>query len=353
MRILLHEAIAGGGLAGAPLPSSLLAEGRLMLLGLLSDFGGLPGVSVVTTHDARIDPSAWPAAETHAVEPGADLDALLDRLAESCDATLVVAPETGGVLESRLRRLARPGRLLLDAAPEAVALAADKGRTAEALAAAGLATPSGCTVRAEAAAIASALASIGYPSVLKPADGAGALGTVRVGTAGDAPAAAARVIAAAGEGAPVRVERWVEGKAASVALLVAAGDAVPLALNAQDVRVAPDGTVGYAGGSTPLDHPLRAAALDAARRAALAIPGLVGWAGVDLVLSPRDGVVAIEVNPRVTTPYAGLRLVAPLNLGGLVLEAVRDGRLPDGPLSLRAAARWTASSASVVKAAAA
>ncbi len=117
--------------------------------------------------------------------------------------------------------------------------------------------------------------------------------------------------------------------------------AVPLALNAQRVVVGGDGTVTYAGGETLLAHPRRDDAFDAAARAVAAVPGLTGFVGVDLVLPVLGRPVVVEVNPRVTTAYAGLRLVSPANLVGLVLSGCRDRRLPDGPLALRGRAVWT------------
>jgi len=47
-------------------------------------------------------------------------------------------------------------------------------------------------------------------------------------------------------------------------------------------------------------------AIDAALRTCNALPGLRGYIGVDLVLTESDAVV-IEVNPRLTTSYLGLR----------------------------------------------
>src|SRR5205814_157736 len=63
--------------------------------------------------------------------------------------------------------------------------------------------------------------------------------------------------------------------------------------------------VSYRGGETPIDH------AEAARQLALAavssIEGLHGWVGVDLVIDDDERPVIIEINPRPTTSYIGLR----------------------------------------------
>ena len=62
----------------------------------------------------------------------------------------------------------------------------------------------------------------------------------------------------------------------------------------------------YHGGKTPFDHPLAGKAVETALRTCQALPGLRGYIGVDLVLTESEPVV-IEVNPRLTTAYLGVR----------------------------------------------
>ena len=67
-----------------------------------------------------------------------------------------------------------------------------------------------------------------------------------------------------------------------------------------------------------------------ASRAVAALSSTVGYLGVDLVLGDdpdgRDDVV-IEVNPRLTTSYVGLRALAADNLAAAML-AVASGKTP-------------------------
>jgi predicted ATP-grasp superfamily ATP-dependent carboligase len=56
------------------------------------------------------------------------------------------------------------------------------------------------------------------------------------------------------------------------------------------------------------------------------VAGLRGYVGVDVVLGEREAAL-IELNPRLTTSYLGLRAAFDQNLAGLALAAC-GGRLP-------------------------
>ena len=59
-----------------------------------------------------------------------------------------------------------------------------------------------------------------------------------------------------------------------------------------------------------------------------AIPGMKGYVGVDLVLS-NDSVWLIEINPRVTTSYIGLRQILSANLAEIIWNACTRETLPE------------------------
>ena len=74
-----------------------------------------------------------------------------------------------------------------------------------------------------------------------------------------------------------------------------------------------DGRFVYLGGSLPLPHALASRATRLAQQAVAALPDPLGYVGVDLVLgADADGAddYVIEINPRLTTSYIGLRAAA-------------------------------------------
>ena len=116
---------------------------------------------------------------------------------------------------------------------------------------------------------------------------------------------------------------WVDGCAASLSLLCCDGRATLLCCNRQHVRLV-DGRPALEAitvNAMP-DAVGHLAALGA--RIAAAIPGLWGYVGVDLVLAP-PGPVVLEINPRLTTSYCGVRGALGINAAALVLDLLATG----------------------------
>src|SRR5258708_7349268 len=124
MKVLIHEWVTGGGLAGSPLPAGLAAQGSAIRRALVEDFVSIEGVEVVMTLDARFagEPSA---GRVVLVEPGEEESAFRVLTAE-CDHTVLVAPETGGVLARRAGWIESAGGSDLGSSVDAIATTGDK-----------------------------------------------------------------------------------------------------------------------------------------------------------------------------------------------------------------------------------
>jgi predicted ATP-grasp superfamily ATP-dependent carboligase len=316
--ILVHEYVTGGGWPRLPDMPGLAGLGATILRAVLADMRALGTARIVTTTDARhpapgleADAIATLTPDTHAAGFAA--------LAAKADAVLVVAPEEGGILAELSDTVLGVGSRLLGSLPEGVRAAGDKWACLRLLREAGLPVPEAAL--AEAGQACRVARDIGFPLVVKIVDGQGAGG---VCLARDA-AELSDALALLGEDAPLLLERYHEGIHASASVIAAAHGALPLCLNGQDIR--PGIPFAYRGGVTPLDHPAAPAALALAAQAVRAIPGLRGFVGVDMVLGGR-GCRIIEVNPRVTVAYAGVRQVIGRNLARVISQACLDDTLP-------------------------
>ncbi len=316
MHIFLYEYVCAGG--GGPTAAPLLPEGWAMLAALLEDFGGLAGVTVETMLGREFLASGKtpPAGVVvHEVANGEE-EATFRQLAAAADRTLVVAPECDDVLPERLLWLEAAGGRSLGSTVEAARLAGDKLRLAGLLRDRGVPTP--YTVPWPGGAPS-------YPAVCKPRHGAGSQATFLVRDEDELRRAAGQA-RAEGCGGELIVQPFVPGEPASVAFLIGPGRR--LALPAVSQRLTHDGRFHYLGGRLPLaaDAAERAASL--AARAVDAVEGLRGYVGVDVVLGrAADGDAVMEINPRMTTSYVGLRALARFNLAGALL-AVAEGRVP-------------------------
>ncbi|HEY2761892.1 MAG TPA: ATP-grasp domain-containing protein, partial [Pirellulales bacterium] len=157
-----------------------------------------------------------------------------------------------------------------------------------------------------------------YPAVLKPIDGAVSQDTYFVRDSYDRPPAYAW---------PRRLERYLIGMPASVAMICGPAGNIQLAPCKQ--RISDDGRLRYLGGELPLAAGLAERAQALAAMSIAALPATVGYVGIDLVLGGEpDGSEdhVLEVNPRLTTSYVGLRAAARSNLAEAMLHVARGER---------------------------
>jgi predicted ATP-grasp superfamily ATP-dependent carboligase len=346
VRILVYEFASGGGLAGRDVPASLVREGSAMRAALVADLSAIGTHEIVTTADRR-GGGNLPRGVERVTLPSGDhaRSAMLDSVIADVDAVWLIAPETDGCLEQLAIQVERHGKVLVGPGAAAIAAASNKAQLARRLGEAGVRHPK--TRRVAAASPADAAAGdIGYPVVVKPVRGAGSHG-VRV--AHDARELRGAVDAArdAGGRGDVLVQEYVRGAAASVSVLATGRDALALTVNAQTIGW--PASFEYLGGETPFEHPLASLAVTAALDTCRAVGGLRGFVGVDVVLTGSDAVV-IELNPRLTTAYLGVRAAIDENVASLALAACA-GDLPAQPQTRRHV-RFTAGGAVVVDGAA-
>jgi predicted ATP-grasp superfamily ATP-dependent carboligase len=315
MRIFLYEYTT------ASLPSgtscqSLQAEGWAMLSALLEDFNRVPGVETVTLLETGSSRQA--AGSVYRVSQ--DHEKTFCELAHGASFTLVIAPEFDDILLTRCRWVEEAGGRLLGSSPAAVVLAADKLALGQHLREFLIPTPE-CRQIQDGETPADA----GYPLVWKPRYGAGSLATFLVNDSDDWRRRQHELKDWAGE---MFVQPFVAGLPASVAFLVGKEQQVALQPTAQ--ILSQDGRFRYLGGSVPLSPQLAERAVRLAARAIDRLPGLHGYVGVDVVLGEAasgDQDYVIEINPRLTTSYVGLRALAESNLAAAMLQAVRGERI--------------------------
>ncbi len=293
---------------------SLLREGRSMVTALAADLLRIPETEVVLLRDARLPDLPLPDCRQLLIHGAQEERAAIERLAGQADRTIVIAPETDGALTGRCRWVEAAGGRLASPNAEFVSCASDKNRTAELLGAGGLPVPGWSSIRSGDP----LPVDFCYPAVLKPVDGAGSAGIQWI-----ADRTTHYETAALGSGG--RLEVFCPGCPTSVAVLCGPAGKTPLPPCRQ--RLTDDRRFGYLGGETPLEQTLAQRAQNLALAAVESFPPTVGYVGVDLVLgTAMDGSedVVIEVNPRLTTSYIGLRRLLQNNLASAMLQ-VADG----------------------------
>jgi len=333
LRILVYEHVVGGGFAGEHFPSNILSEGYAMLRGLISDFKAA-GWEVTTFLDSRLR-RFNPPLEADIVVPINTKDCVdenLKKTSENVDCVYVIAPESGGTLRNLVGEVEASGGKSLNCKVEGIEKASNKMEVYRAAERVGLRTPETVVadIHEDIKVIRRFARDLGYPLVFKPVDGVGSSGLSVLRDETQVVTAVEKVRRES-EGEVFIIQKLVSGVASSVSLISTGGEALPLTLNGQIVRLAPPRSdSSYEGGFVPLDHELRSEAFEAARLIVEALGGLVGYVGVDMVLTDEEPVI-VEVNPRLTTSYVGLREVVNFNPAQAVADAVLERRLPREP----------------------
>jgi tyramine---L-glutamate ligase len=346
--------------AGQSLPASLRAEGLAMLAAVLEDFGRIPGVRTCT-----LLADDFAQALSHDDQrSGTDERAAFLRLAGQADYTLVIAPEFDDLLATRCQWVEEAGGRSLNASVEAIRLTGDKYELARHLGqqqvrtpptflfstlmfpgASGLCLPSW---RQDSNPAEITIGRIGilpprfvennydsFPAIYKPRFGAGSQATFLVHSESELKRCL-DVARAEGFTGEAILQPFIPGQPASVAFLIGSGQRLALWPAAQ--HLSSDGRFHYLGGTVPLAERYRQRAVTLAERASACVPGLRGYVGVDLVLGDAEdgsGDAVIEINPRLTTSYIGLRRLTPVNLAQVMLKMTATADPVVGPELVR------------------
>jgi len=323
MRIFVFEYITGGGMLDSPLPPSLTEEGDMMLSALVADLLELEGVEVISTRDARLQTPDL-RAEFRQLHSPDDFSLAWDECIESADAVWPVAPEQFQILERICEAVVAKGKILLNSPPPAVRIAASKIGTAVLLEKQGI--PVVPTYRFED----------GVPDrkgswILKPDDGIGCMDTVICRSREEL----FRQYEALSFDRNHVIQPFVHGTPTSLSILAHAGEAHVLSINRQRIAVT-DNSFALLGCVVNDYLEEQARFHETGRKVVAAIPELWGIIGVD-ILDTDDGLRVLEVNPRITTSYVGLKESIGANPAGLLLDLLK-GKSPR-PELLQAAKR--------------
>jgi predicted ATP-grasp superfamily ATP-dependent carboligase len=345
MKLFVFELICAGGM-GPQAPSTLRAEGWAMLAALVEDFDRVDNVETLTLVDhwcpRPVGRLCWRSS------PGEERSGF-EKMAALADLTLVVAPECDQLLAKWSRWALDVGTSVLGPDLAAIDLTGDKWALARHFTRHGIPTPSTSLLDRDVGPVSSRpeRRPVGnrphFPAICKPRHGAGSQATFLVRNEQEL----SRDWAKGRSELPrddFLVQPFIRGLPASVSFLI--GPKQRLALQPAAQHLSKDGRCRYLGGRLPLAQATARRASRLARRAIDSVGGLAGFVGVDLVLGgAEDGSQdwVIEINPRLTTSYVGLRQLAEDNLAEGLLRIARGGKIPPirwrrGPIVFSAAA---------------
>lgn len=322
MKLFVYEHITSGALADQELPPSLTHEGDSMLAAILQDLAEQPQVELVILRDSRLAKISF-ALDTvceHLWVSNMDqFDSLWEQASRLADNTLVISPETDNQLIQDQQRILDKNKTYLGSSQAATALTTNKYHCYQHLLAHDIATPN------------TQIASQWHAGsidncdglIIKPIDGAGCLDTNLFQNMADA-SKHINGMTTSSLSSHI-VQPYIKGIAASLSLFISDNSVTVLSINRQqfqqqDTQLILQSTEVNAISENELS-PARAQQL--AENVSSAISGLWGFVGIDLVLSP-SGPIIIEINPRLTTSYIGLKSVLNFNPTDLLMKYMQE-----------------------------
>jgi predicted ATP-grasp superfamily ATP-dependent carboligase len=325
--LLICEFITGGGFCAAPLPDSLAKEGMMMRDALLRDLTDLSQYTLIGMHDARLSPSPL-THESHAVEgDAAAFKQVFEQLIKKADYVWLIAPETDGILISLCELCyaeeeARGAAILIGNGYDTVLIGTSKSLTFSTLHAERIHTLpvfAGDELLEEAY-FKSVYQSKSYVKqwLAKPEDGAGCEGIRLFNDLSEL----RDWLVQADLSLNYFAQPYQAGTAASFCMLCAEGKAWLLSANQQ--HVVQKGNQFQLNGVTLNGLPQYWQRFETiARKLAKAMPDALGYVGVDVIIDPEQAQIkVIDINPRLTTSYVGLREAIGINPAQLILDCV-------------------------------
>ncbi|MEZ6120729.1 MAG: ATP-grasp domain-containing protein [Pirellulaceae bacterium] len=304
MEIFLYEFMTSGGLWTKPdwgePESSLVSEGLLMLRAITDDFARIPHLRITGMWDQRLDCKRLPPSlNVSHVHSMADHDRLLDRSLREADVVMVIAPELDRILESIVQRIP-PNKFALNPLGEFVRITADKWLSFQTFQQAGIPTPPTSLGNKIDLSVVCGFQTI--VQKLRWGAGSQAMSVIPFETWTHQPSVGDNEI----------IQPWLPGRPASVSFLCGPNQRLALPAMWQSI----DGkSFEYLGGSKIEEDELTDRAHRLASQALDALPPATGYVGVDLLLgATADDDYVVEVNPRLTTSYVGLRQLSTINL---------------------------------------
>ncbi|MGB1800243.1 MAG: ATP-grasp domain-containing protein [Gammaproteobacteria bacterium] len=311
MRHFIFEFITGGGLVGQDLPESLLIEGELMLQSLVNDLRKLD-IELFVSRDSRLEKLDENIKQYTVVE---SVDKELPAYIKNMDVCWLIAPETEQCLQRYAEIFSNTKSIFIGSMIEAIKISSSKYLTNKTL------SENNISV-VETRKLDQIIPESNTGWIVKPDDGAGAEG--------------ARLIPdkeklhsfiASQSNNNFIIQPYIKGNYLSMSLLVCNENIRLLGCNKQYVEINEEGIkLEKIGVNECLSY--KDDMLSLAKEVVVAVPGLAGYIGVDLI--EQDGkLFVLEINPRLTTAYVGLSESLDRNMAAKILDTFSSKKLPD------------------------
>jgi len=326
-KIFIFEFVSGGGFNQVEIPSSLFCEGYAMLRTIIEDFKNL-GFQITTLLDSRIKfLSHYLKADIiKSVELEEDYLKKYTTCVRNSDYCFVIAPEFSSVLYNLTKIVKKNKKKLLSIDLNGVKLGASKLETYKFFIANEINTPKSYNIPFNGSFldldfILQKFDQINSSIVIKPDDGVGSELIFYFEKKDEILHFFESSNKIKDTNRKYILQEYIEGDPMSVSIIndqpleksVENGPKI-LSINAQNLQITdPTMDSAYFGGSTPVDQFGQLKAQIENILKGVDLSAFKGYFGIDFVKKTDNSLSFIEINPRLTTSYVGIRNVLEFN----------------------------------------
>lgn len=312
MRIFVCEFITGGGFHDTSCPTHLIREGTMMLTSVLQDIQALGITDIVTTLDQKLNLNL-PGIQVIPIADQENIYAVWNSCMQAADSVLIIAPESDDILYKLIYMAEQSNCQILGSASHSIKTASSKLATTELLT--NKQIPCLETIPLDHSKIPQSHS--GW--IVKPDDG---IGGEHCYFYADKNALKRHK----NNNKKYIVQKYLQGTSASLSIACHQGTARLLACNQQ--------IVDFSHGTCMLKKIIVNGLSQhwqlfdiLSQRIADADHGLSGYIGIDIIMHGSE-ISVLEINPRLTTSYVGIKKSIDYNPMRLMLHIAQKQTLP-------------------------
>lgn len=306
MKVLVFEYICSGGFCSKTLPDTLAKEGLLMLTSLLNDLSAIETHSITALVDWRFINNFDSRIEIIPIEKETDILEIFKSVLHFVDAVWLIAPETEQILFNFSQIVESSKKILLSSPSLAIAQTADKWQSYQCLSLHQIPTVTTTILTNNTQVNA-------QQKVIKVRDGVGCENSFIVNSQKEL----VSLLAQFEQVEDYIIQPFIEGNNLSISALFKQGKAQLLCVNHQQIEIINQQfklrgcEVNYQIELAPFQRLLN--------QIVRAFPSLWGYVGIDLIQQSQQ-LRVLEINPRLTSSYAGINSALGINVAAEVLK---------------------------------
>jgi len=317
-RIFIFEFISGGGFNHVDIPISLFTEGFGMLRVIAEDFKNL-GFQIKTLIDFRIQHMIRYLKIDFTKEITQNMDIFLEvkNAVKDCKYVFIIAPEFSGILYNLTKMMKDQNKIILSMNLEAIRLGSSKFETYKYFKVQEVTTPLTNHLPSNLIHedhIMKIISKFKFPVIIKPEDGVGAESIFYFENKSQISSFFTSNQSHFKSDRDYIIQEYVPGKDLSVSIIGNSQGSNILSINAQYVEINKlNNNSTYLGGYTPISDYENIRNQFEKQFQQLNLIGFTGYYGIDFIRKTDNSLSFIEINPRLTTSYIGIRNITKKN----------------------------------------